>query len=334
MSLDHLTFLENPQLYDSVAILGVPLDLGKDNAGTDSAPDHLRQHRLVEILTSLGLTVNDLGNIPCETRTTARMGDKRVKYLSAIVSAATSVANLTHREIKSGKKSICLGGDHSLSLGTISGAAVACGGNLGLIYIDAHGDMMTSENTLSGNIHGMPSAALLGWGHPDLVNIFTPGAKIKKENMLYVGLKDLDQAEIDLIRREKLRAVTMMDIIQNGLGAATAAIAELQTRVANIWVSLDIDSIDYEYAPATFIVNHGGFTYREITALTKYIGKTCRVAGMDLVELVPQLDKDSRTADLAIELIVNTLGGEYGWYTRYMQEAAAKQARRWVDASN
>lgn len=304
--------------------MGVPIDLGKDGSGTALGPKYIRKAGLQEMCQEIGLQYKDLGDIKCVDRKSAKIGDPKVKYLEEIARVGKETAEIVNKEITSGNKMLVLGGDHSLAVGSISGASVACGGDLGVIWIDAHGDMMTDKNTLSGNVHGMPSSAVMGFGHPDLVNILQPGQKIKPENIVYIGLKDLDQGEIDLIREKKLTIFTIMDILENGWKDVYAGIADLQKRVGNIWVSLDLDSIDKEYAPATLMPNSGGLTQREIDNLTRFIGKACKIAGMDIVELAPKLDIDGKTCDLAVELAANLLGTEYGWYTQYMKKASGK----------
>lgn len=323
-----MLFLENKPTKSSVSVLGIPIDIGKDNVGTDEGPDHLRKGGLKEMFNHIGIKFQDLGNVPCPTRELSQMGDKNVKYLKEIVQVAKETAAIVKTEVEKGNKVVALGGDHSLSLGTISGASAACSQDIGVIYIDAHGDMMTHENTISGNVHGMPTSALMGFGHPELTNILNSKVKVKPENFVFIGLKDLDQGEIDLIRKEKINAVTIMDIMQSGLGLAFEKIKALQSRVKNIWVSLDLDSIDSEFAPATPIINLGGLSYREIVNLSKYIGKVCNVVGMDVVELFPRQDREEKTTKLAISLVAHLLGAEYSWYTQYMDHEAKKQEAR------
>jgi arginase len=314
--------------FDEVSLVGIPLDIGKDNVGTDEGPDHLRKNGLLEMLTFLKADYKDLGNIPCPTREKSVMGDKRAKYLEPIAETCKKVAKMVNKELDEERIVVALGGDHSLAMGTISGASVACKGDLGVIWIDAHADMHTTQTTISGNVHGMPSSAVMGYGHDALVNLHAPGGKIKKENMLYIGLKDLDQAEIDLIRKEQLASVTMMEILHHGLKSAFEQIQKLQERVKHIWVSLDLDAIDVAYAPGTPMPNYGGFTYREITSLCKYIGKTCQLVGMDIVELAPREDRNDKTTRLAVELVSELLGTEYSSYAQYMAHEEAKQQLR------
>ncbi len=326
--MDNLIFYESRKVIGNVSVLGVPLDLGKDSTGTNFAPDYIRKCGLREMCESIGLLYKDLGDVECAGRDVAEMGDIKVKYLDEITRVADKTAMIVRDEVKMGGQMLVLGGDHALSIGSISGASVACEGDLGVIWIDAHGDMMTDENTLSGNVHGMPSSAIMGLGHRRLTDVLRPGAKIKPENIIYIGLKDLDQAEIDLIRSEKLNAFTIMDIAQSGLEPVIKSLVDLQKRVKNIWVSLDVDSIDSEYSPATPMASPGGLTLREIVNLTKFIGRMNKVVGLDLVELAPELDVEGKTGKLVIELIANLLGSDYGWYAHYMKHEAEKQAER------
>lgn len=324
MTFDHLSFLEKPRQSGALSVLGVPIDIGKDGTGTQGIPDYLRQFGLPVILERIGFTVRDLGNIFCSTNGEALLGDTRVKYLASIVPVAEQTAQTVAQAVRQGSRVLALGGDHSMSLGTVAGAAGAVAGEIGLIWIDSHADINTPETTISGNIHGMGASALLGLGHPKLVNVFKPGAKIKKENILFIGLKDLDQAEIDLIRREQLNAITMLDLLRYGFGYVTEQIDQLARRVQHVWVSLDVDAIDKAYAPATLMATPGGLTYREVTNIAKYIGKTCPVIGCDIAELVTQ-NIGQPTVHLVMELITNFFGSEYGWYAHYMDEQVKKQ---------
>ncbi len=324
MKLDNLSFLEKKPRVKQVTLLSIPLDLGKDNIGCDEGPARLHELGIQKMLSDQGLDVHTK-DITCPTRATADIGEVTMKYGQAITDVANSVALKVQEEIKAKRTVIALGGDHSLSLGTISGASVAVKGDIGLIWIDAHGDINTPDTSLSGNVHGMPVAGVLGMGPKELTDILKPGRKVDPKNVVYIGLKDLDQAEIDIIRQKKITTFTAMDISRLGLEPVFKKIAALSKRVKHIWVSLDIDSIDEQYAPATPMVNKGGLTFREIASLTKYIGKTCSLVGVDIVEFAPDRDIHDKTAQLIFELVSNLVGGEYGWYTAYMQQEAQKQ---------
>ncbi len=328
MNKDNLIFYENRKLIGKASILGVPLDLGKDAEGTMFGPDYIRKCGLKKMFEASGLLATDLGNIECVERKNAVMGEKNLKYLGEIVRVLEKTAETVSNEVASKSKAVVLGGDHTIAIGTISGASVACKGDLGVIWIDAHGDMMTHENTLSGNIHGMPSAVVRGLGHSKLVDVLQPGAKIKKENIVYIGLKDLDQAEIDLIRKDKLHAFTIMDLMRSGFEPVFQAIIDLQKRVGNVWISIDMDSIDSMYAPATCLASPDGLTRREVVSLAKFIGKNCQVVGLDVVEIAPEFDVEEKTGRLAVELISYFLGADYGWYAQYMDKEIEKQQER------
>ena len=163
----------------------------------------------------------------------------------------------------------------------------------------------------------MVSATVMGFGNKNLTSVVKN--KIKTKNILYIGLKDLDQAEIDLIRNKKISAVTIMDILESGFSVITKKIKLLNKRVDNIWISLDVDSIDERFAPASAMASSGGLSYREITNLLNYIGKSCKVVGMDVVEVTPKKEIDGKTGKLCIELVASGFGSKYDWYTEYME---------------
>ncbi len=328
MALDNLSFLERPKLKGEATIIGVPLDLGKDAEGTAEGPKTFREAGLIETMKGIGLDVHDLGDLDVPDKETADIGAVKLKYLDPIVKVCDELAHHVSGEVNLGRKVIVLGGDNSISIGSVSGASTALKGDLGLIWIDSHADIITDATTLSGNIHGMPVSALLGFGDSSLSNIYSDGQKIKPQNLVYVGLKDLDQAEIDTIRALRVSTTTIVDIAEKGLSPAFEAIKKLSERVKNVWVCLDIDSMDEECAPGTPMATKGGLSYRESINLARFIGKVCNVVGMDVTEFAPQLDRENKTVKLAIELISCYLGSETNWYTRYMDEEMRKQAER------
>ncbi len=299
-------------------LLGIPIDLGAETLGVDMGPQALRHAKIVEKLTHSGLDIVDLGNIACKTREEVEVGSPKLKHLKEIVRVASETAGIVDKEIKTGKKIIALGGDHTLSLGTIAGASSALKGNLGLIYIDAHGDFNTEETTISGNVHGMSLSALVGFGTKELVHIYKPGVKIQKDNMILVGATDLDKDEELLMKKENIHVFDMLDILARSFGDLFGMILSLSKKVDNIWVSFDLDAVDGIYAPGVGIPNTGGLMYREIMAIAKYIGKKCNVVGVDIVEYNPTKDVEHKTADLAIEVAAKLLGFEYNAYTEYM----------------
>lgn len=188
-----------------------------------------------------------------------------------------------------------------------------------MIYLDAHGDMNTDQTTMTGNIHGMHLASLMGFGATELAQVYGEQTKLPKDNLLHIGGCDWDQSELDLIKDEGLKAFTLLDVMSHGLAPLLKMIDELAERVANIWISLDLDVIDKMYAPGAGMPNAGGLTYREVAAIAEYAGKKCNVIGIDVVEYNPLQDIDHKTAELGIELIAKFLGSNYSWYTNYLE---------------
>lgn len=305
---------------NKATLIGIPIDLGTKNLGVDIGPNAFRYEHLIEKLTNVGFKITDNGNISCKDKNTLKIGNPKLKYLEEIIRVSKIIASQVELLIKKQEKIIALGGDHSISLGTISGASTALKGNLGLIYCDAHGDMNTDKTTSTGNIHGMHLASLMGFGDKHLTNIHNSSIKIAKNNLVHIGGNDLDKEEIEFIKKEKIKYYPIFDVLSTGLGPLFKLINNLKSQVKNIWVSLDLDVIDSTYAPGTGMPNKAGLTYREITTIAKYIGENCNVVGLDIVEYNPLQDIDGKTAELGIELIAKLLGSNYSWYTNYLEQ--------------
>lgn len=300
-------------------LIGVPLDLGAENLGVSMGTDTFRYQHIVSKLQSTGIAVKDKGNVQVTERSKVPVGNPKLRRMDEIIRVSEESAKLTDQAVRAGEKAIVLGGDHTVCLGAVSGASVGLKGNLGLIYFDAHGDMNTDETTPTGNIHGMQLASLMGFGAPELAQVYGKEVKIRKENLVHIGGCDFDQAEKDLVAREDLKAFSILDLLKHGIGPALEMIDDLAKRVDNVWISLDLDSIDAVYAPGAGMPNKKGLTYREIAAFADHIGKTCNVVGVDVVEYNPLQDEQGKTAELAIELIATFLGKEYSWYTHYLE---------------
>jgi len=301
-------------------LLGVPLDLGAENLGVDMGASAFRYQQILKKLQAAGIAVTDGGNIHCKHRGEVSVGSPHLRHLEEIVRVSEETADRTEAMVRNGKKAIVLGGDHSVCLGAVAGASVAVKGDLGLIYFDAHGDMNTDKTTLTGNIHGMHLASLMGFGAPELVQVHGAQIKLNKEHLLHIGGSDFDTAELELIKREKLHTFTMFDLLSSNLGALWPMIDKLQSQVKNIWISLDLDAIDAVYAPGAGMPNQKGLNYREISTIAQYIGQHCNVVGIDVVEYNPLQDIERKTAELATELIANFFGKQYSWYTHYLEQ--------------
>jgi arginase len=301
-----------------IALIGIPLDLGAENLGVDIGPKAFRYTQLVNKLHTAGLDVTDHGDIACPDRHSAKVGDPKQRHLAEIVAVSEATAAKVEGFIRGGRRVVGLGGDHSVTLGLVAGASAATDGDIGLIYFDAHGDMNTAETTLSGNIHGMHLASLMGFGGRELIDAYKPGAKLTKENLLHIGGSDFDEAELDLIKREGISAFTLHDLLSGSLAPLWPQIDALAKRVKHIWISFDLDVLNEQYAPGAGMPNQAGLSYREIAAIATYIGRTCPVIGVDIVEYNPLLDINSRTAELSAELIAKFFGTDYSWYTAYL----------------
>ena len=302
----------------SASLIGVPLDLGAKNLGVDIGPEAFRHHQLIDKLSSAGIVIEDSGDIVPTPREVLDPGNPKLRYLDEIVRVSNQLADKTYQLITQHRRIVAIGGDHSINLGVMSGASAALDGNLGLIYLDAHGDMNTHETTETGNIHGMHLASLLGLGDSRLVDVYRTGAKIKPANLLHIGGSDLDQPEIELMGRLPIPNFKLIDMILDGMRPLFGKIDQLCSSVDNIWVSLDLDVIDRIYAPGAGMPNPGGLSYREILSIADYVGRQCNVVGIDVVEYNPLQDEDKKTAELGIELIAKFFGRTYSWYTGYL----------------
>lgn len=300
-------------------IIGVPTNLGANNMGVEMGPNAYRYQDLIPKLERAGFAMQDAGNVTVPERWLANKGtNPKLPFAPEIIRTSVDTAQLVQQAINDNRKPVVLGGDHTVALGAVSGASVAVDGDIGLIYFDAHGDMHTDQTSASHNVHGMQLASLMGFGAQELSGLYKETVKVHKHNVLHIGGSDFDQAELDLIARENIPAYTMHDILTQNFGPLLPMINALQSRVKYIWISLDLDSIDAQYAPAAGMPNQKGLLYREIKMLAEYIGQHCTVLGIDVVEYNPLEDIDHKTAGLATELIANFLGQEYSWYAEYM----------------
>jgi arginase len=297
----------------AIRIIGVPMDLGTARRGVDMGPFAVRYTDLRERLIALGHSVDDAGNVHVPFREDAEHGAQRgARYLGAITEVCREVATRTRAALDAGSRPIVLGGDHSLSAGSIAGAAAhfaAKGERLGVIWIDAHGDINTPGTSRSGNVHGMPLAHLLGHGDTALAGIAGKAPALRAEDVALVGLRDLDQAEREHIAKWKLAAYTMRELDERGVRATfSEAIDKVLRGTSAIWASFDMDVVDPSDAPGVGTAAPGGMTFREAHLAMELLADTGRLAGLDMVEVNPVLDEKNRTADLAAQLALSAFG--------------------------
>jgi arginase len=294
----------------SVRIIGVPLDLGASRRGVDMGPSALRIASLPERLRTLGHQVDDVGNLIVSQR--EQLATCGPASIPAIAAVCQELARVTADAVRAGVTPLVLGGDHSLAMGSAAGVATALaerGEQLGVIWLDAHGDINTPESSTSGNIHGMPVAHLVGWGDPRLSTIAVPPPAVRPEHLVMVGLRDLDPPERHHIHQLGIAAYTMREIDERGLKSVMAdAIAIAGRGTGGIHVSCDPDWIDPIDAPGVGTPVRGGATFREAHLALEMVADSGGLISMDMVEINPVLDDRNRTATLAVDLIVSAFG--------------------------
>ncbi|HVH85254.1 MAG TPA: arginase [Terriglobales bacterium] len=296
-----------------IRVIGVPLDLGQSRRGVDMGPSAVRVAGLEAKLEALGLVVEDGGNVPVAIAETRKEGDPQAKYLKEIASTCAKEAELVLKTLEHGMIPLILGGDHSIAAGTVSGVAEFYrrqDQRIGLIWIDAHSDINTPASSPSGNVHGMPLAAILGLWQDELLSIYDFSPKVLPENTVIIGVRDIDQAEKDNIRRAGVTEVyTMRDIDERGMRTVMEeALRTVGRGTAGYHVSLDMDWIDPEDAPGVGTPVRGGATYREAHLAMEIIADHGRMLSLEIVEVNPVIDEHNRTAMLAVELAMSAFG--------------------------
>jgi arginase len=296
-----------------IRVLGVPLDMGASRRGVDMGPSAMRVAGLEARLEALGHQVTDGGNIRVEIAETQALGSKSARYLKQIAETCEHAAEAVVKTLENGETPLVLGGDHSIAAGSVSGVAEFYrrqNQKVGVIWIDAHSDFNTPESSPSGNVHGMPLAALLGMGPEQLTNLFGYSPKIAPENTVLIGVRDIDAAERENLRRAGVTEVyTMREIDERGMRVVMEkALRAAGKRTAGYHVSLDMDWIDPEDAPGVGTPVRGGATYREAHLAMEIIADHGKMLSMEIVEVNPVIDEHNRTADLAVELACSAFG--------------------------
>jgi arginase len=286
----------------SIKIIGVPVDLGQTKRGVDMGPGAIRYAGLAKRLEMLGYEVNDLGNI----RVPVRESIKEEMIFKELCSACERAYDIGKEAVDAGAIPIFLGGDHSISIGSVGG--ITHKAPAGVIWIDCHGDFNTPGTSVSGNIHGMALAVLAGMGIPELVDIGRPGAKLKPEDVVMISVRDLDDGEKKLLKQSGITIFTMRDIDEYGMSTVAFKALKHLEHHSTIHISLDMDSIDPSEAPGVGTPVPGGLTYREAHLLMEILADSGKCSSLDIVEINPLEDKNNRTANVAVELAVSLFG--------------------------
>jgi arginase len=258
-------------------------------------------------LRALGYEITDSGDLPVPLPENEPPDNSRARHLSSIEHVCRDVYQKSLTCLDHGEVAVFLGGDHSISIGTVS-AIDSRGGDVGVLWVDAHGDFNTPETSPSGNIHGMALAVLLGRGPSELTSIGNRGAKLKPEYTVMIGVRDLDPQERIDLRESGILVLTMREIDEIGMAAAARQALDRVSRVSRFHVSLDMDSLDPAEAPGVGTPVPGGLSYREAHLLMEILADSGKVGSLDIVEINPILDDRNRTARLGVELAASLLG--------------------------
>ena len=288
-----------------IRIIGVPMDLGQNRRGVDMGPSAIRYAGLKGRLEQLGYTVHDEGNVQVPNPE-EEVAEGTARRLQAVRKVCQTVYEMARRCVAQDDIGIYLGGDHSISIGTVAAAAQA--EPVGVVWIDAHADFNTPQTSPSGNIHGMPLAVLMGDGDAALVKVGFPGPKLQAAHVVQIGIRDLDPQERDRLAPSGIRVYTMRHVDELGMATVARHALDRLRHLPRLHISLDMDSLEPEEAPGVGTPVPGGLTYREAHLLMEILGDSGRVQSLDIVEINPILDNGNRTAELATELAASLLG--------------------------
>jgi arginase len=295
-----------------VHIIGVSLDLGGNRRGVDMGPSAFRIAGLGERLTSLGVSVVDTGDVVAPIPEIKSEGDPTKKYIREIARVCEKLYKTSLAALEKGALPLVLGGDHSLAAGSVAATADYVRRTdkpLGLIWVDAHGDMNTPLSSSSGNVHGMPLASLLGSEPAELARIGGFSPKVLPEHTVLIGIRNLDDREKEIVRESRAHVFTMKEIDRSGIAAVVErALVLVGTDTGGVHVSFDLDVCDPAIAPGVGTPVKGGLNYREAHMVMEIIADSGLLRALDLVEVNPILDDRNTTAILATELALSALG--------------------------
>jgi arginase len=295
-----------------VHVLGVPMDLGSGRRGVDMGPSAIRIAGVETALRELGHTVVDEGDIPIKNMEELKVGDVRARYLTEIARASAVASKKVERIVRKGHFPLVLGGDHSIAVGTLSAIAAVArpqGKKVGLLWVDAHGDINTPDTSPSGNIHGMPVAALLGFGPPELTGIGGRAHKVEPRNVALIGIRSLDEGEKRRLKETGVQVHTMSDIDRHGIHRAMKkALTRITDGTDYVHVSFDLDAVDPTVAPGVGTPVKGGLDYREAHLIMELLHDSGVMTSLEMVEVNPILDQGNASATFAVELVQSAFG--------------------------
>ena len=296
----------------NIELLGVPMDLGSGRRGVDMGPSALRIAGVASALAARGHRVVDGGDLDIKNMEEIPIGSRRARYLGEIARASNLLSKAVERICERKRFPLVLGGDHSIAIGTISGVASFCRKHkkrLGLLWVDAHSDIHVPKTSPSGNIHGMPLAALFGLGPKELSGVGGPGSKLDPSRVALVGIRSLEDGERKHLAELGIRVYTMSEIDRDGIHAVMSdALARVTDGTDCLHVSFDLDAVDPTLAPGVGTPVKGGLDYREAHTIMELIAASKRMTSLEVVEVNPILDERNRSAALAVELLESAFG--------------------------
>lgn len=296
-----------------VGLVAVSIDLGAGRRGVDMGPSALRVAGLVGRLEQLGYRVREGGSVTADGPETVPAGESRLRFLKEVQEVCRATYGRVRHLLAEGCFPVVLGGDHSLSIGSVAAVAAhhrTMGEKIGVLWVDAHTDMNTPETTPSGNIHGMSLAVLTGRGPEALTRLMgDPAPAVDPRNVCIIGARDIDEAEKEIVRGSGVRVFTMSEIDDRGIGPVVdEALERLNDGTAGFQLSYDLDGLDPRVAPGVGTPVPGGLTYREGHLVCEKIARTNTLLGLEMVEVNPVLDEGNRTAEMAVDLVASALG--------------------------
>lgn len=295
-----------------ISILGVPMDLGRGRRGVDMGPSAMRIAGLEARLAALGVECEDLGNVPVGEFEASEVEGGRARFLHAIASACAELRDRVREILEAERTPLVIGGDHSIACGTVAGVSDfhhARGERVGLLWFDAHGDMNTPETTPSGNVHGMPLAAILGHGAEPLTGLSQCRPAVDPDKTVLIGVRSLDPGERELIRESGVLVFTMREVDALGMRKVSERALDVVTRgTAGFHLSFDLDGLDPQVAPGVGTPVRGGIDYREAHLFLELVAESRKLISLEVTELDPILDERNRTAETAVDLVLSALG--------------------------
>ena len=291
----------------TIAVIGAALDLGQGRRGVDMGPSAIRYAGLEERLTGIGFTVEDSGNVGTAVAEATALEDEQARYLPQILKSCVQIAARVGEAVAAGATPLVLGGDHSVALGTLGGLAAARGQG-GVLWIDAHGDLNTPDSSPTGNVHGMPLAASMGFAGDRFAIDEWPIPAVDPSRVAILGARSFDVAEREFLRRSDVTVLTMTEIDRIGIEQAVQRALERVAGPGFVHVSLDMDALDPVIAPGVGTPVQGGLTYREAHLALELVAESGLAGSLEVVEVNPVLDHENKTASLAVELVTSAFG--------------------------